>query len=231
MAKGKKYQVNESIKFLRTNQENIVIPTNELIKKKGSNIILLACISAISNVDNYGMIGANARYCSIQKLNNNLDYICNLLEITRTKAMRDIRNLVGFESDEFKLVKRVYNDEEVACIEMNYKSGGFINIDNNILESLLSYNISINAFKLYINLLWLCRDNVNKTYVERQLTQEYLLELIGLSKTSKRLLKKAEDELIDLNLIKIKTKWVRNFGDDLSSTAPIQKKYYKLVIT
>lgn len=231
MAKGKKYQVNESIKFLRTNQENIVIPTNELIKKKGSNIILLACISAISNVDNYGMIGANARYCSIQKLNNNLDYICNLLEITRTKAMRDIRNLVGFESDEFKLVKRVYNDEEVACIEMNYKSGGFINIDNNILENLLSYNISINAFKLYINLLWLCRDNVNKTYVERQLTQECLLELIGLSKTSKRLLKKAEDELIDLNLIKIKTKWVRNFGDDLSSTAPIQKKYYKLVIT
>lgn len=231
MAKGKKYQVNESIKFLRTNQENIVIPTNELIKKKGSNIILLACISAISNVDNYGMIGANARYCSIQKLNNNLDYICNLLKITRTKAMRDIRNLVGFESDEFKLVKRVYNDEEVACIEMNYKSGGFINIDNNILENLLSYNISINAFKLYINLLWLCRDNVNKTYVERQLTQEYLLELIGLSKTSKRLLKKAEDELIDLNLIKIKTKWVRNFGDDLSSTAPIQKKYYKLVIT
>lgn len=231
MAKGKKYQVNESIKFLRTNQENIVIPTNELIKKKGSNIILLACISAISNVDNYGMIGANARYCSIQKLNNNLDYICNLLEITRTKAMRDIRNLVGFESDEFKLVKRVYNDEEVACIEMNYKSGGFINIDNNILENLLSYNISINAFKLYINLLWLCRDNVNKTYVERQLTQEYLLELIGLSKTSKRLLKKAEDELINLNLIKIKTKWVRNFGDDLSSTAPIQKKYYKLVIT
>ena len=225
MAKGKKYQVNESIKFLRTNQENIVIPTNELIKKKGSNIILLACISAISNVDNYGMIGANARYCSIQKLNNNLDYICNLLEITRTKAMRDIRNLVGFESDEFKLVKRVYNDEEVACIEMNYKSGGFINIDNNILENLLSYNISINAFKLYINLLWLCRDNVNKTYVERQLTQEYLLELIGLSKTSKRLLKKAEDELINLNLIKIKTKWVRNFGDDLSSTAPIQKKY------
>ena len=191
----------------------------------------MACISAISNVDNYGMIGANARYCSIQKLNNNLDYICNLLEITRTKAMRDIRNLVGFESDEFKLVKRVYNDEEVACIEMNYKSGGFINIDNNILENLLSYNISINAFKLYINLLWLCRDNVNKTYVERQLTQEYLLELIGLSKTSKRLLKKAEDELINLNLIKIKTKWVRNFGDDLSSTAPIQKKYYKLVIT
>ena len=231
MAKGKKYQVNESIKFLRTNQENIVIPTNELIKKKGSNIILLACISAISNVDNYGMIGANARYCSIQKLNNNLDYICNLLEITRTKAMRDIRNLVGYESDEFKLVKRVYNDEEVACIEMNYKSGGFINIDNNILENLLSYNISINAFKLYIHLLWLCRDNVNKTYVERQLTQEYLLELIGLSKTSKRLLKKAEDELINLNLIKIKTKWVRNFGDDLSSTAPIQKKYYKLVIT
>ena len=79
--------------------------------------------------------------------------------------------------------------------------------------------------------MWLCRDNVNKTYVERKLTQEYLLELIGLSKTSKRLLKKAEDELIDLNLIKIKTKWVRNFGDDLSSTAPIQKKYYKLVIT
>lgn len=224
-------QISERLEYFRTTQENIVIPTNELIKKKGSNIIVLACISAISNVDNYGMIGANARYCSIQKLNNNLDYICNLLEITRTKAMRDIRNLVGFESDEFKLVKRVYNDEEVACIEMNYKSGGFINIDNNILENLLSYNISINAFKLYINLLWLCRDNVNKTYVERQLTQEYLLELIGLSKTSKRLLKKAEDELIDLNLIKIKTKWVRNFGDDLSSTAPIQKKYYKLVIT
>ena len=34
MAKGKKYQVNGGLKILKTNQENIVIPTNEIIKRK-----------------------------------------------------------------------------------------------------------------------------------------------------------------------------------------------------
>lgn len=231
VAKGKKYQVNSGLKILKTNQENIVIPTNEIIKQKGSNIILLACISSISNVDDWSQAGGNSRYCSIQKLNNNLNYICNLLDVNRSKVMKDLRRLVDIGSDEFKLVKREYNGTEVACVEINYKSGGFVNIDNNILETLLSYNLSLNAFKLYTNLLWLCSDNVNNRYVERQLTQEYLLGLIGLSKTSKRLLKKAEDELISFNLIQIKTEWVRKVGKDLNYSAPTQRKYYKIVTT
>lgn len=231
MAKGKKYQVNGGLKMLKTNQENIVIPTNEIIKKKGSNIILLACISSISNVDNWDQAGSNSRYCSIQKLNNNLDYISNLLGVSRSKVVRDARSLVELGSEEFKLVDREYNGTEVACVEINYKSGGFVNIDNNILETLLSYNLSLNAFKLYTNLLWLCRDSANNRYVERQLTQEYLLGLIGLSKTSKRLLKKAEDELISFNLIQIKTEWVRKVGKDLNYSAPTQRKYYKIVTT
>lgn len=33
-------QISERLEYFRTTQENIVIPTDELIKKKGSNIIV-----------------------------------------------------------------------------------------------------------------------------------------------------------------------------------------------
>lgn len=231
MAKGKSYMINYDLKFLRTNQENIVVPTEEIIKHKGSNLILLACVSTITNVDDWTQNGDNSRYCSIERLNKNLNYISELLNINKTKVVRDLKKLSEIGSEEFKLVEREYNGRKVPCVEINYKSGGFVSIDNRILETLLSYNITLNAFKLYINLLWLCRDKVNKTYVEKQLKQEYLLGLIGLSKTSKRLLKKAEDELIRLNLIEVKTEWVRKIGSDLNYTSPTQIKYYKVLTT
>ena len=224
-------QISDRLEYFRTTQENIVIPTNELIKKKGSNIIVLACISAISNVDIWDKSGENSRYCSVSKINNNLNSISKITGMDRAKIIREVRKLVKFGSDEFKEVIREYNGKDVVCAEINYKRGGFITISCETLERLLWNRISQNAFKLYINLLWLCKDNVNDRFIEKKLNQEYLLQLIGLSSTSARSIRKAEEELINLNLIKIRTEWEKGLTTLSEVSNPIRKKYYKVLCT
>lgn len=228
MARGKIYSIKEGQRILHTTQNSIVVPTQTLIKDKRVDLRVLTCVSAISNVDNFLQSGNNVRYCSIKKLNNNLDTIGNLLTMDKGKLMKKVREIAGINSEEFCTRKRMCEQEMTSCIEINYKSGGFITIEYEIMERLVS-TLGNNAFKLYINLLWLCKDNTTNRYVERQLTQEFLLGLIGLSKNSKRLLKKAEDELIENNLIQIKTKWETELNDDLTTSTPITKKYYKIV--
>ena len=224
-------QISDRLEYFRTTQENIVIPTNELIKKKGSNIIVLTCISAISNVDIWDKSGENSRYCSVSKINNNLNSISKITGMDRAKIIRAVRKLVKFGSDEFKEVSREYNGREVVCAEINYKRGGFITISCETLERLLWNRISQNAFKLYINLLWLCKDNVNDRFIEKKLNQEYLLKLIGLSSTSARSIRKAEEELINLNLIEIRTEWEKGLTTLSEVANPIRKKYYKVLCT
>ena len=147
----------------------------------------------------------------------------------RAKIIRAVRKLVKFGSDEFKEVSREYNGKEVICAEINYKRGGFITISCETLERLLWNRISQNAFKLYINLLWLCRDNMSNNFIEKQLNQEYLLQLIGLSSTSARSIRKAEEELINLNLIKIRTQWEKGLTTLSGVSKPIRKKYYEVL--
>lgn len=227
MQKGKIYSVKEGHRLLNTTQTSVVIPTNEIIKNKNSDLRVLACISAISNVDNWLKQGDNSRYCSVNKLNNNLDNICKLLSLDRVMLMRRVRSMISLESEEFKTVKREFNNIKTSCIEINYSSGGFITIDSEILEKLVS-TLSEKAFKLYVNLLWLCKDNEKNKFIERQLTQDYLLELIGLSKNSGKSIRRYEKELVDNNLVEIRTRREIEFSNDFNYSTPVTKKYYKI---
>ena len=72
---------------------------------------------------------------------------------------------------------------------------------------------------------------MNDRFIEKKLNQEYLLQLIGLSSTSARSIRKAEEELINLNLINIRTEWEKGLTTLSEVVNPIRKKYYKVLCT
>lgn len=225
MRRGSK---TKKIRILQTTQNNVVIPTAELIKDKGVDLRILACISTISNVDDWTAEGSNERYCSIAKLNKNLSNISELLKLDRTKLMQRIRDIRDVGSDEFKTAERSCENKMTSCVEIRYVSGGFVVIDCALLEKLVS-TLSKNAFKLYINLLWLCKDKSSKGYIEKAISQEYLCEIIGLSKSSTKTVRKLEQELIDNNLLSTRVEWESSMTYKLNMTKPRKKKYYKLL--
>ena len=70
---------------------------------------------------------------------------------------------------------------------------------------MVTMGLSNNCKKLYFNLLELCEEDGK--LVEKQLTQAYLLELMGLSETSTKILKVVTDTLVKQGLIKIRREW------------------------
>ena len=68
--------------LVRTTQNNVVVPTKELIKNKNTDFRVLLSISTISNVDNTTISGSNSRYCSIRKVYRNMYKLCNCLLYT-----------------------------------------------------------------------------------------------------------------------------------------------------
>lgn len=90
--------------------------------------------------------------------------------------------------------------------------------------------LSNNCKKLYLNLLELCEEDGE--LVEKQLTQAYLLELMGLSKSSVKILKVATDTLIKVGLIKIRREWkveVEEKDGLPVVTTPKEILYYSIV--
>lgn len=84
--------------------------------------------------------------------------------------------------------------------------------------------------KLYLNLLKLCEED--SELVEKQITQSYLLELMGLSKSSAKILKVATDTLVEHKLIKIRREWIVEVEekDGLPVvTTPKEILYYSIV--
>lgn len=64
------------------------------------------------------------------------------------------------------------------------------------------------AFKTYCNLRWLCFSSEKGQFVEKAITQEYLLQLIGLSSSSKKSIRNLTDELVGKKLITIRKSYV-----------------------
>lgn len=209
-------------KTLQSTQTSVVIPTAELVKEKKVDLRVLACVSAISNVDDWSKEGSNTRHCTVKKLNKNLENMSELMNLDRAKLMKRIRDMANSGSCEFKLVKRECEGAMTPCVEISYSSGGFITIECGLLEGLLS-TLSNNAFKLYINLLWLCRDGLNNKSIEKAISQEYLCQSIGLAKSSTKTIRKLENELIDNNLLLTRVVW------ETVATKLRLKKYYKLL--
>ena len=174
------------IKVFRTGQNNIVIPTGKLVKIKGIDIRILACISSISYVDNFMESGSNTRHVTLDKVNKYIGKIAKHLGLKPKKVKEQINSMLAMQTNELELKRKVDEQNSTeAWFEINYVSGEFISLPYEVFENVAG-SLSSNAFKTYCNLRWLCFSSVEGHFVERAITQEYLLQLIGLSNSSKK---------------------------------------------
>lgn len=222
-------QANE--RLFKTTQNSIVVPTKTLIKQKNTDFRVLSAISVLSNVDDYTSRGENTRYASIRKVDKNMNDMCKAIGISSSQFRKHLRALLKHNTEEFKLVEREYNNNKVMCYEINYSAGEFVTIPVDKVEKLLM-GLSNNCIKLYANLLWLCVSK-NGEYIERELTQPYLLELMGLSKSTDKALKVATEVLEECKFIKTRKVWesetiIKN-GMPVGSK-PKSKIYYSIVL-
>lgn len=218
------------MKIENTSTQNVVLPTKELIRIKGTDFRVLLGISTISNVGNFTKSGANSRYASLKKVDRNMSKLCKQMNISPSQFRKHMRTLLKKNSDEFKIVDVDYNGEVVKCYEINYVEGGFVTIPYDKVEKSL-ISLSNNCIKLYSNLLWLCKKDGE--FIDRHISQENLLELMGLSKNSERILKVATETLEERNLIKTKKVWesesiLNDEGLPIGSS-PKSKIYYSIL--
>lgn len=222
-----KYEFNIMPAF-RTTQNNIVIPTGKLIKAKSIDIRILACMSAVSNVANCAIIGSNTRYITVEKVNKNIGIIAKYLEIKPKKVKEQIENMLELRTNELELKYSVDEEGSVdARFEINYTNGEFITIPYDMFEY-TAFNLSSRAFKIYCNLRWICFNKYTLAFEERAITQEYLLQLIGLSGSSKKAIRNITNELIELELISIRKSYIHEhdlFGKGVTK----EVIYYSIV--
>lgn len=91
-----------------------------------------------------------------------------------------------------------------------------------------AFNLSSRAFKTYCNLRWICFNKYTLCFEERAITQEYLLQLIGLSCSSKRAIRNITNELIALKLISIRKSYIHEH-DLLGKGVTKEVIYYSIV--
>lgn len=222
-----KVELNE-MPIFRTTQNNIVIPTGKLIKLKGVDIRILACMSAISNVANCAKSGSNTRYISVGRVNKNIGMIAKCLGIKPKKVKEQIENMLGLRTNELELKHSVDENGSVdARFEINYINGEFITLPYDMFEFIV-LNLSNGAFKTYCNLRWICFDKYTLSFEERAITQEYLLQLIGLSGSSKRAIRNITYVLTELELISIRKSYIHEH-DLLGKGVTKEVIYYSIV--
>ena len=131
-----------------------------------------------------------------------MDKMSKTISITPDHFKRQINTLLKCSSDEFKLVEVERNNKKQYEYQIQYEKGGFVTIPYETVEKIL-LGLSNTCIKVYVNLLWLCIKDGD--FSERQVTQKYLAELMGLS--SVKAVKIATETLEKQGLIKIKKEW------------------------
>ena len=196
------------IKVFKTEQSNIVIPTGKLIKSKGIDIRILACISSISYVANCMESGSNTRHISVDKVNKYIGMIAKHLELSPKKVKDQINSMLAFKTNELELKWKLGEDDITeAWLEINYIKGEFITLPYDVFENATNI-LSSNAFKTYCNLRWLCYSKEEWGFIEKVITQDYLLQLIGLSNSSKKAIRDITTELVDNGFITINKSYI-----------------------
>lgn len=215
-------------RVFKTRQNNIVIPTKELIKMKGTDFKMLAIMSILSGVANNTKSGGNTRYLNHKRFNSNMKLICNILDMKVGQVLRLVRDLINRNTQEFYIVEREENGEMQYYYEISYEKGGFVNVPYERLETLVT-ELDSNCIKLYCNLLWLCVEDGE--FVERQVTQPHLLELMGLSRKSIKIIKSTTDKLLEYGFINIRRDWIvdTEFRNGVPvTTTPKEVLYYSI---
>lgn len=82
------------MKIENTSTQNVVLPTKELIRIKGTDFRVLLGISTISNVGNFTKSGANSRYASLKKVDRNMSKLCKQMNISPSQFRKHMRTLL-----------------------------------------------------------------------------------------------------------------------------------------
>lgn len=194
--------------IFKTTQNNIIIPTGKLIKYKNIDIRIIACLSAISNVRDCTVEGSNTRYINVEKINKNIEAIAKCLGIKPKKVKEEINKMLALKTNELEL-KWVVDEEGTTnmWLEINYIKGEFITLPYKLFEYVIG-ELSCRAFKTYCNLRWICFNKHINDFQEKIIKQEYLLQLIGLSISSKKSIRDITDELLEMGLITIRKGYI-----------------------
>lgn len=226
---GKSYDKVEDTKprVFRNTQNNVVIPTKDLIGIKSSDLRVLACISAISNVSDCTKIGGNTRYVDVRKVNKSIEKISAHLRLSPKKVKEEVNKMLEVQSEELKLVPYEIGNEDVYVLEINYVKGGFILLPYDLFEQ-ISGEVSNRAFKIYCCLRWLCYNFDIDMFEERIVAQEYLLQQIGLSSNSKKAIRDITEELVDYGLINIRKGYVHEHNI-MGNGVTKEVMYYSIV--
>ena len=59
---------------------------------------------------------------------------------------------------------------------------------------------------------WLCFSSEERQFVERIVTKEYLLQLIGVSSSSKKAIRNITNELVEKELITIRKSYIHEYN-------------------
>lgn len=184
-----------------TTQNNVVIPTKDLIKHKDCDFRIILGISGLSNCDDVTKEGDNSRYITFDKLDRRARSMCKTIGIDISNFNKKIRTLVKKKSNEFKIVERPgANNTKVRCYEIAYESGGFVTIPVDKAERCL-LTLGNNPIKLYCNLLWLCQ--CDGEFKPTHVPQKTLATLMGLSPTSEKIVRASMQTLINNDLIEV----------------------------
>ena len=214
-----------------TTQNNVAIPTKELIKNKDCDFRIILGISVLSNCDDVTKEGDNTRYISVDKLNRRALGMCKTIGIDISNYNKKIKTLLRKKSKEFRLVERPgLNNTMVKCYEMNYEPGGFVTIPVDKAERCL-LTLGNNPIKLYCNLLWLCQ--YNGEFKPTHVPQSTLATLMGLSPKSDKIVRASMQTLINNDLIEVtKIKELHTIYDDegLPISQTREKLLYNIIV-
>lgn len=142
------------------------------------------------------------RYIYLDKVDKNIKELAELLGISTSMLQKHIRALRKLKVEQFLLEE--YNGKLVYRLNYADAEGkNFVTVPMDKIPLLLN-GLSNNCIKLYTVLLWACRTG------ERQLTQDWLAEQIGLSKKTKKAIRDNISVLEKCELIKVRREYETN---------------------
>jgi hypothetical protein len=168
----------------------------DFIKNRKVDYRVYTSLSAMSNREPNSK---GNRYIYLDKVDKNLKELSEILGISISMLQKHIRALRKMNVEQFLLEE--YNGKLVYRLNYADSDGkNFVTVPMDKMPLLLN-GLSNNCIKLYTVLLWSCRAG------EKQLTQDWLAEQIGLSKNTKKAIRDNIMVLEKCGLIKVKKEY------------------------
>ena len=205
----------EEVESRKTNIFKYGIPSdNERIKDK--NLLTYSAMVIQSHWDSGDIDGR--RYVYYNKLNK--EEMSDVMKVSMRTINRNISALI-----KTGLLETIETPNGVAY-KFNYKkdNGQYVQIENDIMKELV--HTSTNVVATYVLMKYHLKDGIKK------MTQEYIAEEIGLSKSSRKLIEPITKMLAKLGLIIIHRKFEKEtikMDNGQIKVIPKECLYYELV--